>query len=226
LERALDDIVGTLSNTEAFEPSRAKRRFVVGSADYSLAALVAPIMRRLAAEAPGIALDVTAQEPLVTRLEQGELDMAFAVGTRERSGLASVRLLSDGFLCMVRNDHPKIRSRLTLEKYLEASHLLVAPTGTPGSIVDSRLAERGLTRRVAARVSSFLAVPTLVCETDLVNTGPARLARLWAERFPIRVFPPPVPLPTFDISLLWHRRFDGDPGHAWMRALIQSCVKA
>jgi len=39
------------------------------------------------------------------------------------------------------------------------------------------LAERGLERRVALRVTNFPIAPVVVCETDCINTMPARVAR-------------------------------------------------
>ena len=225
LERALDEIHATVRGAATFEPLRARRKFVLAAADYSLAVTIAPLLQQLAREAPGIEIDVTSHESLLERLEHGEVDMAFVVDPRDRRGLMTKRLFTDGFLCTVRREHPAVKSRLTMSTYLALEHLLIAPSGTPGSIVDSRLAERGHSRHVAVRISSFLAAPYLVCGSDMVNTGPARLARLWAARFPVRVFPAPIPLPTFDIYLAWNVRHDNDAAHAWLRALIDRVTK-
>ncbi len=57
---------------------------------------------------------------------------------------------------MVRQRHPGVKKKLTLDAYLALRHVLVAPNGAPGSIVDTELERRGLKRRVALSVSSFL----------------------------------------------------------------------
>jgi DNA-binding transcriptional LysR family regulator len=104
--------------------------------------------------------------------------------------------------------------------FLALDHLVVAPAGSPGSIVDSELERRGLSRRVAARVSSFLVVPLLVSQSDLVSTGPERLLRRMKAHYPIHLLQPPLALPRFDLHMVWHARRDHDPAHAWLRGLL------
>jgi hypothetical protein len=92
---------------------------------------------------------------------------------------------------------------------------VVAPTGTPGSRVDTVLAERGLRRRIALRVTNFLIAPVVVCETDLVNTMPSRLARQLARTYPLRSLSASLEIPTGARSLdLVSRRQDGS---SWRR---------
>jgi DNA-binding transcriptional LysR family regulator len=73
---------------------------------------------------------------------------------------------------------------------------------------------------VAARVSSFLVVPLLLSQSDLVSTGPERLLRKMQPHYPVRLLEPPLPLPRFDMNLVWHTRRDHDPAHAWLRELL------
>jgi DNA-binding transcriptional LysR family regulator len=49
---------------------------------------------------------------------------------------------------------------------------------------------------------------------------PSRLARYFAEAFGLVTSEPPIELPTFTISLLWHASFDQDPGHVWLRQTV------
>jgi DNA-binding transcriptional LysR family regulator len=65
-----------------------------------------------------------------------------------------------------------------------------------------------------------LVAPIVVSETDFISTGPERLARRMARRFPLQLLPPPLRLPGFGLSLGWHPRFDDDPAHRWLRELI------
>jgi DNA-binding transcriptional LysR family regulator len=109
-----------------------------------------------------------------------------------------------------------------IDRYLAVDHLLVAPRGTPGSIVDDLLAERGLHRRIALVVPQFLIAPAVVAATDLMWTAPAGLARAFAELLPLTVREPPLALPGFAVSIRWHVRFDRDPGLSWLRGLLRS----
>jgi DNA-binding transcriptional LysR family regulator len=64
-----------------------------------------------------------------------------------------------------------------------------------------------------------LAVPAVIANTDMIATLSERVARRW--NWPgVRTFPVPVEFPRFHETMLWHRRNDSDPGHAWLRHLI------
>ncbi|MGI0133908.1 MAG: hypothetical protein ACREBW_02995, partial [Candidatus Micrarchaeaceae archaeon] len=36
---------------------------------------------------------------------------------------------------------------------------------------------------------------------------------------PLKYMPPPIKLPTYNVSLFWHERFDRDVGNQWLRAM-------
>jgi DNA-binding transcriptional LysR family regulator len=155
------------------------------------------------------------------QLDDGSLDVALLTKTALPRSLSEQRLFSDGFKCMLRKGHPALRrKKLTLDAYLAQGHVFVAPGGTSGSYVDTELERRGLARRIALQVSSFLVAPLVVAETDLVSTGPERLLKRMSERYPIVLVPSPLQLPRFDLSLVWHSRREHDPAHAWLRGAI------
>jgi DNA-binding transcriptional LysR family regulator len=129
-------------------------------------------------------------------------------------------LFDDEFVCLVRRDHPQIGQKMSMQRYLAARHVVVAPSGTSGSLVDTELAALGLNRRVALRVTNFLIAPIVVAETDFVNTMPKRLGAKLAERYGLCALPPPLELPRFGFLLLWHPRVDMDPAQRWLRELI------
>lgn len=51
---------------------------------------------------------------------------------------------------------------------------------------------------------------------------PARLAGRVSGPVGLRVIPPPGRFPEFDVSMVWHRRFDRDPGNLWLRDVFQT----
>ncbi len=224
LERALHELQGLVQGPAPWSPRTARRRFTLGMVDYGQAILCGPLLTRLAEETPDVNIEVTSAPNLLELLERGDIDLAATVQDKPRSGQSRLKLFDDDLVCMVRARHPILKSRLTLRRYLELRHVVVAPHGAPGSLVDSVLAERGLERRIAARITNFLAVPIVIASTDFINTGPARLARIHAERHAVRVLPVPFPLPRFTFSLIWHKRHDEDPAHRWLRDLVAEAV--
>jgi len=220
LERGLAELHGVVTREPAFDPKRARRLFSLGMADYAQALILPSLLRRLQLAAPAIDLNIVTFPELSESLQSGSLDLAISLKSSVLPGLSTRALFDDGFVCMVRKGHPDVRGKLTLERYLSLRHVLVAPSGTAGSFVDTELERRGLVRRVALRVSSFLVAPVVVAETDFISTAPERLARRMSKRFALQVLPPPFQLPRFELSLAWHPRFDEDPAHQWLRGFV------
>src|SRR5690606_16775830 len=118
-----------------------------------------------------------------------------------------------GFSCLLREGHPEVGERLSLARYATLGHALISPQGAGPGIVDRLLAERGLERRVALRVASFLAAPFVVAQSDLVLTAPTLLVGAFAQHGGLRVLSPPLAIPRFTTYLFWHERFDEEPAH-------------
>jgi DNA-binding transcriptional LysR family regulator len=115
---------------------------------------------------------------------------------------------------------------MSLSTFAALPHCLIAVSDEAqvGS-VDLALEEHGLRRHVAFRVRSFLAAPMIVAQSDVILTGPARLLRWFAERYPLVVFDPPVAVHDFEYIALWHERFEAEPAHAWLRGMLAAAAQ-
>lgn len=225
LERGLDDLENAVADDPEFDPATARRRFTIGASDYLQALMIGPLLRKLATHAPHVDLTIVVFPNLDELMETGTVDLVLTVANQTPRGATRETLFAEGFTCMVRRGHPEIKQRLTLDRYLAQRHLVIAPSGTPGSLVDTALEKRGLERRIALRVTNFLIAPTVVSETDLINTMPTRLARFLAKTYPLRLFAPPLELPHFEYCMSWHPRLDHDPAQRWLREFVASVTK-
>jgi DNA-binding transcriptional LysR family regulator len=113
----------------------------------------------------------------------------------------------------------------SLEAFCAAEHVLVAPRNGTGGTIDRALAARGLQRRVLLTVPQFIFAPYMVAKVDLVACLPARIALAKAELLDLEIFAPPVELPEFTVSLLWHGRDDEDPAHRFLRETIAAVAE-
>ncbi len=157
---------------------------------------------------------------VVPELESGRIDLVIVPQANLPEGLMVQPLFDDTFLCAVRRDHPEVRRKLTLERFLTLRHVQIAPQGRPGGPVDDALAARGKSRRVAVRTPSFLAAPLLVSRSDFILTAPRFVLEPLATPFGLRTFPLPVPVPGFRVASAWHPRAQEDPEHRWFRGLL------
>lgn len=226
LERGLGDLEGALAGEPAFDPATARRTFVIGTSDYLQALIMGPLLRELTLQAPGVDLEVGVFSNLGELVETGAVDLALTIAGKEMRGVSTQPLFDDHFVCMVRRGHPAIKRAPSLAKYLAQHHVVVAPEGRPGSVVDTALQQHGLVRRVALRVTNFLIAPVVVCETNFINTMPARLARQLARSYPLRLVPPPIELLGFHYCMYWHPRLDHDEAQRWLRELVAKVSKA
>jgi DNA-binding transcriptional LysR family regulator len=216
-------LLGDLTHRPTFDPATAQRCFRVGWSDYLQLVVGARWLPALRRQAPGVDLETLAAPvggpgPL---LADGRLDLAFDVGIAEIGALRGRLLFEDELVCLVGSSVP-LPGGLTLDAFLAAPHLLVAPQGGPGGPVDRALAAQGLRRRVALRLSHFMGVVEQVRNSDLITTLPRRLLLALCAP-PERLLPPPIPLPTLRVRVVWHPRVQGDPGVVWLR---QSLAKA
>lgn len=93
-------------------------------------------------------------------------------------------------------------------------------------MVDTELSRRNLVRNIALQVSSFLVVPQMVVESDLIITGPALLLRRLSAHQPVVLLKPPLSLPPFELCLAWHSRHENDPPSLWMRDVITRAAQS
>jgi len=222
----LEAAEAVLQAAPRFDPARAERSFVLAMVDQAAFQLLPPLVARLAAAAPGIALRLRPPPgDLTAALADGEIELAIGVfgdaPAGMRTGIKTEPLWGETFACVVRRGGPGTRGPFDLERYLARPHLLVAPRGLPGSVVDDLLAQGHLRRRIAVVVPHFLVAPAIVATSDLVWTAPAGLAHALAAGYPLAIRPPPLAIPSFSIAMRWHLRLDRDPGLAWLRAMLR-----
>jgi DNA-binding transcriptional LysR family regulator len=214
---------------QGFEPSTAVRTFVVSTADYTEAVLLPPLLRRLAVEAPGVRLRITAPPlGLDQALEAGGVDLAWTPRQPSIRPIVWTKLFEESFSFMVRKGHPVLRQGpFTLEKFLSVRHLALAPVGrSNANPIDDRLARLGKERQVVASVPNFLVVPLLLHSNDLGATLPSRLVAALAQRFGLVSLPLPFEAHPFTMYQAWHERMRGDPAHAWFRQVVFQVSKS
>ena len=220
------DMERLLEPPQAFDPVSSQRRFTIAATDYMEFLLLPDLSRLIEQVAPGIDIHVKRTESAfpLTQLENGSLDvvLGFASVLEPPVQLNCEHLFVDLMACVVRADHPKIRHSPTLEDYLAASHMLISRTGSQVGVIDEKLAERGLERRVNLIVPHFLSAPLIVAETNMILSLPYRLAAQFRKLVALNILPVPLELPNYDLAMIWHPLREKDPAHCWLREQIKA----
>ena len=227
LEAMLEGVRGLLSASE-FDPKTASLTWNLVTSDYAQVLVVPPLVRDLASSAPGVTVRV---QPLVLdvgeHLGSGDADVVLAPFVKLHAGLRAVPLFWETMTCIVRRGHPLAKKKKpTLRQYVSFGHVLTSPQGRGPAMMDTVLAERGMTRRVAAVVPHFIITPEIVAHTDLIATLPTRVAKRAAADGRFFLFEPPLPTPRFEMSLAWHVRSEEDPLQRWLRQALIELVRS
>ena len=213
-----------------FDPDTSEREFTLVMADYTIMVMGEALSVALSTAAPCARLHI--------RLVRESLSTEYADAIRFVDGMVapptngftlpdtrSAELFRDRWVCVVDADNPALDAG-TLRLGDMARLPWVAPyyrstQHQPPSVpVMRQLALLDIQPRVAVRVESYLAVPYFVAGTDRVALMQERLATRLAAQAGLKVLEcPGEPEPIVE-ALWWHRQYEDDTAHAWLRRLI------
>ena len=216
-----------VADPPVFDPQRSTRIFRIACADAVAHILLQPILRILGRRAPGTRLRLLTLDRLITEdgLARGEVDLLVGIPPVVLEGHDAELVCRDPMACIVRQDHSKVRTRLSLDTYASLPHVDLALFDTVDDRIDRALRERGRTRTVQVALPHFASVPLAIMETDCVATLSSRLARAFAARWPLRVLKPPVLLEPLEFQQVWHRRSESDDAVRFLRAVIREAAR-
>jgi DNA-binding transcriptional LysR family regulator len=213
----VEDAARVLSAAVPFNPQGLLRTFTIYTTDHVLLVLGPVVDRILREEAPQVSLRFL---PSViddwVPLRDGAADLSVCILGHFPPEFRTKQLFTDRFVCVVREGHPRVGKRLTLDEFVALDHIVVAPLGLP-SHVDRVLAERGLSRRIRRTVPYFISGLLMAAGSDDILTVSDRAAASLAPLLRLRLVAPPLPLSPYALSLLWHPRLDNEPANRWLR---------
>lgn len=220
----LQEMERLLEAPQAFDPASSQRRFTIAATDYMEFLILPELSQLIEQTAPGVNIHIKRTEssfPLA-QLENGSLDVVLGFDSvlNPPAHLHCEYLFKDRMACMVRHDHPRIKTAPTLDEYLVATHMLISRTGDKMGVIDEKLAETGGERRINFIVPHFLSAPLIVAQTNMILSLPYRLAIAFQKLVPVRIWPVPVEMPDYDLVMIWHPLWEKDPAHGWLREQI------
>ena len=217
-----------IARKPAFDPASAQRRFMVCASDYVTTVMLAAALRKLATQAPGVAVDIRSPPKDVFEVfDRGGIDL-LVMPEQYLTGITHPRQpwFEDDQVCLVWSGNRHIGKSLSFEQYLAAGHVAVR-FGDERNIVfeDWFLPRYGRQRRIEASVDNFSTLPLLLVDTLRVATLHRRLAEDFARHLPVRLIKAPFDMPSLIEVMCWPRYLDRDPAHIWFRETLQSSAR-
>jgi DNA-binding transcriptional LysR family regulator len=225
---ALAGIESALAQVQAFDPARDTRRFRIAMAEDAAYYLLPSLTGTIAAEAPGIEIQVLSTAHLAgwELVAAGEAEAAVGLAPASLpKGLRTEPLFRERLVVIGAKGHPAFKGKggkMTMSDFLAWPHISLQPSAAIPSRVDAVLARAGHSRRVALTVPHMLVLPHLIQGTRMIACIAERVAHRFAKSLKLEVKEPPIALGPYEAFLVWHQRFDQDRGHAWLRGEIST----
>jgi DNA-binding transcriptional LysR family regulator len=218
---ALDGLQQSLEPVQ-FEPSQATATFRIAVDNYAAIVLVAPIAAHIAGIAPGVTLDFRPSGTLNVPelLDRSELQLAMGPSAAPGERFSRRRLLQDQFVVVHRKGHPAARAQeFSTEKLATLPQLEISSAQFGADFVDSGPA-RSKSGSKAAMRAPFLSAAQILATSDLVAVLPLNVAKNMIQSHSLVFHPLSRSPKPIEAAMIWLRRLDNQPAHAWLRDVI------
>jgi LysR family transcriptional regulator, nod-box dependent transcriptional activator len=233
LQEAVRDVLLRIETSVAVQPSfdcaASDREFRLCISDYTMEVLMPHALALAERQRSTVRFQLLPQVAGVARaLEQGDADLLVIPKAYCTPDHPAETLFEDAFVCVVWSGSSHAQLGLSFDRYAAAGHVVMQPPPDVNRLAfDSWFVQRyGLSRRVEVTSYGFSALPFLVVGTERVATMHGSLVRGIAAALPIKVLPLPLPMPTFEQGMQWHKHRTNDPGLAWLRKLLLEAAGA
>ena len=219
IRNALSLIQNTISVSEKFDPSTANMTFKISIGDTSEYRLLPLLIKELAEIAPKVKVEtyLTARKDAPRELASGAIDFSIDPPLQSDQHLKHEKIYQEDYVMIVRKDHPILdKEKITIEDYLDLSHIHISNRKTGMGHVDMTLYKLGLSRDIYLRAQHFLVAPYIVEQSDMAITTTKGFAvdrnLAWREL--------PFDIDPLVLHLYWHENNDNESSSKWMRDLM------
>jgi DNA-binding transcriptional LysR family regulator len=219
LRRIDADIVAT----PAFDPTTCRRPITLAMSDVGEVVFLPALLKDLRQHAPQASVNAVSlpAADVAAGLEAGTVDLAMGYfPDLKKNNFFQQVLYSDGFVSLLRADHPVSARKLSLKQFMQLEHAVIRAESRTEEVIERYLARKHIQRRVVLTTQHFASAPLIVAQSDLIVTVPEPLARYFSNASSrVRVVGLPFEPPRIDLKQLWHRKFHHDARNRWLRAV-------
>lgn len=207
-----------IADDEQQSPSEFDGNFVIHSTDDLLDRMLPHLIDRIQSEAPRMRLitRMLSRDYSVRQLEAGKVNLIVGISWKTPELLVQRRIASDTRVCVMHKRHELATQNLTLKRYADATHVLVAPFGSERGIVDIELEKLGLQRHVCVSVPTFAMVNESTLGHTRIATLPSAVGEALVEKGSFVAKKLPLKVPPHNHFALWHPRFSAEPRMRWV----------
>ena len=197
-----------------FDPARWRGTFTIAANDFQRDVLLPILMAQLRQHAPGVTLRlIPSNIPSLEMLRQEHCQLVISPRPPDGGDVMQKRLFEDSY--RVFYDPSRREAPQSLADYLAAEHITVVYEPKRALDLDQWLAGRGVQRQFKVMVPGMAALPAFVRGSQLLATAPGLLQQhLFKD---LASAPVPLECPKMPMYMIWHRRYQNDSAHQWIR---------
>jgi len=226
LENTLNELNLLLTN-KVFTPKLCQRNFRLHMSSYITQAHLPDIAEAFYQAAPDAQLEiVNLREKSLLQESAQNIDIAIcsqAMKIPEYFHKISVGM--EEMVCFMSGTHPLCDQELTLDNYLNFSHIMVSLGGGPNVPIENQLSKLGRVRKVGMRVPHYLGALEVMSKTPMLFTSSSFVPKRFSLLFNIISKPLPFRQENLDYVLVWPPTVHKDPAQQWLRTLCAEIIK-
>jgi len=214
-----------LQSGVAFNPHVTERTFRVAMSDIAEVYILPRLIHELSRISPFVRVDVLPllPESVVSSMRSGEIDLAIGAVSVSDKDLISIDTFVDRYICLVRANHPIVKSKLTRSSFAKLRFCYARTASLIYQSAEKWLAGENARPRIAVR-GHFTTAPEIVRHSDLAAIFPRRLALDLHRARDFRLLEIPFDLPPMEVKVHSHARFANDTGIKWMSQLCATLM--
>lgn len=188
------------------------------------------LMREVRRRAPNLKWKVHPDymDDIPGRLKDGRLGYAVEYTDMPADQFDSLLLIREKLTLICASGHPCEKARISMDEFqdlpqvsLMRRHGLVRSQNSRRTTPLEFLLGNALPpRNIAVQMSSFVSIPEVVAETDLIAVVPSRLAQPLIESGQLVSLDLPFDLTEIEVRLYWHKSRNSDAGHQWLIEML------
>lgn len=224
-----------LSRGATFDPGQARLSLTIAANDLQRNLLLPALFRELDAKLEHVSLRIIPSlAPSVEILRANDCDLLITPRPPTGSDIMQKRLLSDAYVCFY--DAGRRSPPQTAEDYLAARHVSVVYPDNSRLDFDRRLEAAGVVRDIAVAVPSFTGVAEFLRGSTMLASLPSLLRAHVMRDFACVAIPRAIApggrsgelakIGTLAMYMVWHRRYQDDPTHKWLRDVLEKVADA
>lgn len=218
----VDSVRRIFESQVGWSPETSTREFRILGSDYAFATIGQTVSRLAQEAAPGVKFRFELHTPAMVE-DPNRLRAADGVMIPHGhvDDLNHLDLWTDHWVVLASEDHPTIGDELTLKDLENNPWVFTYQSRSAFTSANKQLEGMGIEPVVDTVVSSFLALPFFIRDTNRLGIVQAGLANESRYFEGVRVLRPPFEAVPVVNALWWHPAHKNDPEHQWMRSLFR-----